>query len=144
MRHSSTIAHLSTLENAGYPFVIPIWLLWKDNAFNIASDTPRAGLTSAVNDNRAGVVIDTEAALRPDGELPNQQVRAIGHATVEPDTRSRLPARPDRCAAGHLPGVWGQRNASSGDCGVMPRDLCRVRTRAGLRRQGLNIMSPAC
>ncbi|MBF4998046.1 hypothetical protein IRT45_12885 [Nocardia sp. BSTN01] len=34
---------------------------------------------------RVGLVIDTEAALRPDGERPNKQVRVIGDATVTPE-----------------------------------------------------------
>lgn len=87
------VAHLSTLDKAGYPVVIPIWFLWKDNAFHFASDTHRAQVSRVLNDSRAGVVIDTEAALRPDGERPNQQVRAIGHATVEPDTGGTWSAR---------------------------------------------------
>lgn len=88
-----TVAHFSTLDDAGYPVVIPIWFLWRDNAFHFASDTNQGHVSRVLNDSRAGVVIDTEAVLRPDGERPNQQVRAIGHATVEPDTEGTWSAR---------------------------------------------------
>ena len=79
------VAHLATLDGDGYPHVTPIWFVWQDGAFYFASDTNRPHVARLRRDVRAGVVVDIEAAKRSDGERPNQQVRAVGEAVVEPD-----------------------------------------------------------
>ena len=83
---SDTVARLATIDASGYPHVTPLWFLWADGAFHLASDAGRPHLARLRANPRAGLVIDVEAAQRPDGQRPNKQVRAVGNATVTPDT----------------------------------------------------------
>jgi nitroimidazol reductase NimA-like FMN-containing flavoprotein (pyridoxamine 5'-phosphate oxidase superfamily) len=81
-----TVARLATVDASGYPHVTPLWFLWADGAFHLASDAGRPHLARLRANPRAGLVIDVEAAQRPDGQRPNRQVRAVGDATLAPDT----------------------------------------------------------
>ncbi|MFF0500074.1 pyridoxamine 5'-phosphate oxidase family protein [Nocardia aobensis] len=82
---SDTVARLATIDSHGYPHVTPIWFLCVDGVFHLTSYVGRPHLDRIVRNPRVGLVIDVEAALRPDGERPNKQVRVIGDATVSPD-----------------------------------------------------------
>ncbi|WP_036503414.1 MULTISPECIES: pyridoxamine 5'-phosphate oxidase family protein [Nocardia] len=90
---SDTVARLATIDSHGYPHVTPIWFLWVDGVFYLTSYAGRPHLDRIVRNPRVGLVIDVEAALRPDGERPNKQVRVIGDATVSPDRGSVWTAR---------------------------------------------------
>lgn len=83
---SDTVARLATIDASGYPHVTPLWFLWADGVFHLASDAGRPHLARLRANPRAGLVIDVEAAQRPDGQRPNKQVRAVGNATLTPDT----------------------------------------------------------
>ena len=83
---SDAVARLATIDADGYPHVTPLWFLWADGAFHLASDSGRPHLARLQANPRAGLVIDAEAPQRPDGQRPNKQVRAVGNATLTPDT----------------------------------------------------------
>lgn len=82
---SDVVAHLATVDSAGYPHVTPIWFLWSDGAFHLTSFIDRPHLDRIRCNPRVGLVVEIEDALRPDGERPNQQIRVIGDATVSVD-----------------------------------------------------------
>ena len=63
----------------------PLWFLWADGAFYLASDSGRPHLARLRANPRAGLVIDVEAGQRSDGQRPNRQLRAVGDAIVTPD-----------------------------------------------------------
>lgn len=90
---SDTVAHLATIDAAGYPHVTPIWFLWEYHAFRLTSWAGRPHLRRIRANPRVGLVIDREAGVRADGQRPNRQVRVIGDAELAID--------PD--------GVWTQR-----------------------------------
>ncbi len=81
-----TVARLATVDTDGYPHVTPMWFLWASGRFYLTSFTDRPHLAHIRANPRVGLVVDIEDDLRPDGERPNKQVRATGHATVTPDT----------------------------------------------------------
>jgi hypothetical protein len=83
---SDTVARLATIDASGYPHVTPLWFLWADDAFHLASDAGRPHLARLQANPRAGLVIDVEAGQHPDGQRPNKQIRAVGNATLSPDT----------------------------------------------------------
>ncbi|MFG3523997.1 pyridoxamine 5'-phosphate oxidase family protein [Nocardia nova] len=80
------VAHLATVDAAGYPHVVPIWFLWAHNRFHVTSYADRPHLDRIRTDPRVGLVIDTEDELRADGERPNKQIRIIGDAVLSPDS----------------------------------------------------------
>lgn len=82
---SDTVARLATIDSSGYPHVTPLWFLWADNVFYLASDAGRPHLARLDAQPRTGLVIDTEAGERADGQRPNQQVRVTGDASLSPD-----------------------------------------------------------
>ncbi|MGW4773044.1 pyridoxamine 5'-phosphate oxidase family protein [Nocardia sp. NPDC004278] len=90
---SDIVAHLATIDAAGYPHVTPIWFLWDRHAFRLTSWAGRPHLRRIRTNPRVGLVIDREVGARADGQRPNRQVRIIGDAelTIDPD------------------GVWTQR-----------------------------------
>ena len=90
---SDTVARLAPIDASGYPHVTPLWFPWADGAFHLASDAGRPHLARLRANPRAGLVIDTEAAQRPDGQRPNKQVRAVGDATLTPDTGTAWTSR---------------------------------------------------
>ncbi|MGY2023850.1 pyridoxamine 5'-phosphate oxidase family protein [Nocardia gipuzkoensis] len=110
------VAHLATIDTAGYPHITPLWFLWLDGRFYLTSYADRPHLERMRSNPRVGLVIDVEDALRADGERPNRQVRVIGTASLAPD-----PA-----------GTWTERIRTkyiSGDIapGIAQRDLGRAR-----------------
>ncbi len=87
------VARLGTIDSDGFPHVTPLWFLWAEGAFWMTSLPDRPHLRRLECNPKAGICIDVELPEREDGERPNQQVRAIGHAEVVSD----------------LDGVWTQR-----------------------------------
>ena len=83
------VARLSTIDAAGFPHVTPLWFVWDNGTFFLASDAGRPHLHRIRANPRVGLVVDVEDAERSDGERPNRQVRAIGDATLCPDTDGR-------------------------------------------------------
>lgn len=83
---SDIVARLATIDGDGYPHVTPLWFLWADGAFHMTSDAGKLHVARLRANPRAGLVIDTEAGQRPDGERPNRQIRAVGDAILSPDT----------------------------------------------------------
>jgi PPOX class probable F420-dependent enzyme len=83
---SDAVARLATIDADGYPHVTPIWFLWADGLMRLTSYADRPHLDRIRGNPRVGLVVDTEAAQRPDGERPNRQVRITGDATVAVDT----------------------------------------------------------
>jgi nitroimidazol reductase NimA-like FMN-containing flavoprotein (pyridoxamine 5'-phosphate oxidase superfamily) len=83
--HGDHIARLATIDTAGYPHVTPLWFLWEQDVFNLASDTGRPHLARIGANPRVGLVIDTEDPERADGERPNRQVRVVGSAELHHD-----------------------------------------------------------
>jgi len=87
------VARVATIDADGYPHVTPLWFLWDGGAFHLASDAGRPHLARLRANPRAGLVIDVEGEQRPDGERPNQQVRAVGNAVLIPDAGGAWTAR---------------------------------------------------
>ncbi|WP_433732377.1 pyridoxamine 5'-phosphate oxidase family protein [Nocardia sp. CA-129566] len=108
---SDIVAHLATIDAAGYPHVTPIWFLWDQHAFRLTSWAGRPHLRRIRANPRVGLVIDREVGRRADGQRPNRQVRIIGDAelTIDPD------------------GVWTQRIWEKyGGSALDQRDRVRV------------------
>ncbi|WP_280251739.1 pyridoxamine 5'-phosphate oxidase family protein [Nocardia abscessus] len=80
------VAHLATIDSAGYPHITPLWFLWLDGRFYLTSYAVRPHLERMRSNPRVGLVIDVEDALRADGDRPNRQVRVIGTACLAPDS----------------------------------------------------------
>jgi nitroimidazol reductase NimA-like FMN-containing flavoprotein (pyridoxamine 5'-phosphate oxidase superfamily) len=70
---SDAVARLAAIDASGYPHVTPLWFRWADGAFHLASDAGRPHLARLRANPRAGLVIDAEAAQRPDAQRPNRQ-----------------------------------------------------------------------
>ncbi|MCC3331050.1 pyridoxamine 5'-phosphate oxidase family protein [Nocardia abscessus] len=79
------VAHLATIDSAGYPHITPLWFLWLDGRFYLTSYADRPHLERIRSNPRVGLVLDVEDALRADGERPNRQVRVIGTASLALD-----------------------------------------------------------
>ncbi|WP_408638692.1 pyridoxamine 5'-phosphate oxidase family protein [Nocardia gipuzkoensis] len=79
------VAHLPTIDSAGYPHITPLWFVWLDDRFYLTSYADRPHLERMRPNPRVGLVIDVEDSLRADGERPNRQVRVIGTASLAPD-----------------------------------------------------------
>jgi hypothetical protein len=87
------VARVATIDADGYPHVTPLWFLWADGAFHLASDAGRPHLARLRANPRAGLVIDVEDRQHADGERPNQQVRAVGDAVLSTDAGGAWTAR---------------------------------------------------
>lgn len=79
------VARFATIDADGYPHVTPLWFVWDDGTFHLASDAGRPHLARIRTNPKVGLIIDVEEPERPDGERPNRQVRVTGHATITPD-----------------------------------------------------------
>ncbi|WP_433525238.1 pyridoxamine 5'-phosphate oxidase family protein [Nocardia pseudovaccinii] len=91
---SDIVAHLATIDAAGYPHVTPMWFLWDQQAFRLTSWAGRPHLRRILANPRVGLVIDREVVgSRDGGQRPNRQVRVIGDAELTIDAD----------------GVWTQR-----------------------------------
>ncbi|WP_433200496.1 pyridoxamine 5'-phosphate oxidase family protein [Nocardia sp. CA-107356] len=108
---SDIVAHLATIDAAGYPHVTPIWFLWDQHAFRLTSWAGRPHLRRIRANPRVGLVIDREIGRHADGQRPNRQVRIIGDAelTIDPD------------------GVWTQRIREKYGSGSAPDRPDRAR-----------------
>ncbi|UAK30438.1 hypothetical protein K8O92_21240 [Nocardia asteroides] len=71
----------------------PIWFLWTDDVFRLTSFAGRPHLNRMHAKPRVGLVVDTEDALRRDGQRPNPQLRVIGNAALTPDVDGTWTAR---------------------------------------------------
>ena len=78
-------ARLATLDSRGFPHVTPLWFLWSEGAFYFTSLTDRPHLRRLEREPRVRVCVDIESPQRPDGQRPNRQVRALGHAELFSD-----------------------------------------------------------
>ena len=78
-------ARFATLDADGFPHVTPLWFVWDDGAFHLTSYPDRPHLRRLARNPRAGLCIDIERRVREDGQRPNLQVRAVGHAELFPD-----------------------------------------------------------
>jgi hypothetical protein len=67
------------------PNVTPLWFIWENGEFFLASDAWRPHLARIRSNPNVGLVIDVEEDERSDGERPKHQVRVIGDATLSPD-----------------------------------------------------------
>jgi PPOX class probable F420-dependent enzyme len=119
------VAHLATLDAAGYPHVTPIWFLWAEGVFRLTSYPGRPHLERIAADPRVGLVIDTEAAERPDGERPNRQVRIVGDATVTEDIDQKWTQRIRAKYLAHAP-VHSRPSAERMVITVRPRRMYAV------------------
>jgi hypothetical protein len=95
-----------------------LWFIWDDEAFHMTSFSDRPHLRRLERNPHAGLCVDVEQVERPDGQRPNQQVRAIGEAELFPDEN----------------GVWTRRirakyltNAAVSRVVTEPRTLIRLR-----------------
>jgi nitroimidazol reductase NimA-like FMN-containing flavoprotein (pyridoxamine 5'-phosphate oxidase superfamily) len=77
--------HLASVDGQGFPHVTPLWFEWDGEAFWMTSLAGRPHLRRLADDPAASVSIDVEEPERDDGERPNRQVRAIGHAELLDD-----------------------------------------------------------
>jgi nitroimidazol reductase NimA-like FMN-containing flavoprotein (pyridoxamine 5'-phosphate oxidase superfamily) len=82
---TDTVVRLATTDAPGYSHVTPLWFLWESGTFRLASDKGRRHLDRIQAYPQVGLVVDIEDDERQDGERPNRQVRAVGHATLSPD-----------------------------------------------------------
>lgn len=83
--HGDHVARLATFDAAGYPHVTPLWFLWEQEVFHLASDTARPHLARIRANPRVGLVINAEDPKRADGERPNRQLRVVGTAELHAD-----------------------------------------------------------
>ncbi len=117
------VARLATIDEAGYPHVTPLWFLHDDDVFHLASDTDRPHVARIRANPRVGLVIDTEAPERPDGQRPNRQVRIIGDAALFPDEGGMWSGR-----------IWAKYTKEPLDQSVLARRLeGRYRTLISIR-----------
>lgn len=79
------VASLASIDADGFPHITPLWFVWTDGSFWMTSFADRPHLRRLEQNPQAGVLVATEAEQRPDGERPNQQVRAIGRVTLAAD-----------------------------------------------------------
>jgi Pyridoxamine 5'-phosphate oxidase len=79
------LARLASLDSRGFPHVTPLWFVWADGAFQMTSISDRPHLRRLARNPHAGLCVDAEQPQRPDGQRPNQQVRAVGDAELFPD-----------------------------------------------------------
>ncbi|MFF0494573.1 pyridoxamine 5'-phosphate oxidase family protein [Nocardia sp. NPDC004068] len=122
---SDALARVATVDAEGFPHVTPLWFVWAAGTFYLTSYVGRPHLNRIARNPRVGLVIDVEAALRPDGERPNKQIRVIGDATVAPDPDN---VWTDRIRAKYLGATLPKGRAGRGRALVTltPRELTAV------------------
>ncbi|MEV0252163.1 pyridoxamine 5'-phosphate oxidase family protein [Nocardia sp. NPDC050712] len=86
------VAHLATLDAAGYPHVTPLWFLWDGAAFRLTSRTTRPHVRRIRANPRVGLVVDHELGRRGD-QRPNRQIRVVGDAQLADDADGQWTAR---------------------------------------------------
>ncbi|WP_052668105.1 pyridoxamine 5'-phosphate oxidase family protein [Nitriliruptor alkaliphilus] len=76
---------LATIDDEGFPYLTPIWFVHHEgHGVIMTSTTGRPHIRHIRRDPGAGFVVDLEG--NPDsGGRPNVQVKARGHAILEPD-----------------------------------------------------------
>lgn len=79
-------AHLTTLDPAGFPRIIPLWFLWEDGSFYLSSGPQSRHVQDLARDPRAGLCITVEEGQTEAGYRPFRQVMVRGYAHVQPDT----------------------------------------------------------
>ena len=93
LRVGATVAHLASVDDAGFPHITPLWFIWSNGLYRITSVTTRPHVQRIARNRQVGLGIDIEEPLRADGERPNKQLRIIGTATVSPDHDNLWTAR---------------------------------------------------
>lgn len=86
------VAHLATVDAAGFPHVTPIWFLWDGDAVLLSSRPDRPHVARLQADPRAALVVDDEGPEAPGGRRPNRQVRMAGTVAVGEDTGGAVTA----------------------------------------------------
>ncbi|MFC9892342.1 pyridoxamine 5'-phosphate oxidase family protein [Nocardia sp. NPDC127579] len=86
------VAHLATLDPAGYPHITPIWFLWDGSAFRLTSRPGRPHVRRIHANPRVGLVVDRELDRRG-GRRPNRQIRILGDAELATDHNGQWTAR---------------------------------------------------
>jgi nitroimidazol reductase NimA-like FMN-containing flavoprotein (pyridoxamine 5'-phosphate oxidase superfamily) len=81
-------AHLSTLDPAGFPRILPIWFLWEDGGFYLSSGPESRHVRDLVRDPRAGLCIAVEEDQTQAGYRPFRQIMVSGKAQILPDTNA--------------------------------------------------------
>lgn len=79
------IARLAAVDADGYPHVTPLWFIYENETFYLASDSDMPHVARIRANPRVGLVVDVGSPQRVDGERPNRQVRIVGHAVVTSD-----------------------------------------------------------
>jgi Pyridoxamine 5'-phosphate oxidase len=77
------LAHLATLDPAGFPRIIPLWFLWEDGSFYLSSGLQSRHVQDLARDPRAGLCITVEEGQTEAGYRPFRQIM---DAYVQPDT----------------------------------------------------------
>jgi Pyridoxamine 5'-phosphate oxidase len=88
-------ARIASLDAHGFPHITPLWFVWSDGTFYMTSISDRPHLKRLEGNPRAGVLVDVEHPERPDGQRPNQQVRAVGDVELSPDSGQQWTHRID-------------------------------------------------
>ncbi|PPJ08813.1 hypothetical protein C5E44_27910 [Nocardia nova] len=71
------VAHLATVDAAGYPHVVPIWFLWAHNRFHVTSYADRPHLDRIRTDPRVGLVIDTKTSSPTVSDRTNRSASSV-------------------------------------------------------------------
>ena len=82
-------AHLSTLDPAGFPSIIPLWFLWEDEIFYMSCGPKSHHVQDLARDPRAGLCITVEEGQTEAGYRPFRQIMVHGCAQVQPDPDGR-------------------------------------------------------
>ena len=77
--------HLATIDATGLPHITSLWFEWAEDAFWMTSLPDKPHVQRLRANPAAGLCVDVEEPERPDGERPNKQVRASGHADLLDD-----------------------------------------------------------
>jgi hypothetical protein len=65
---SDTVARLATIDASGYPHVTPLWFLWAEGAFHLASDAGRPHLARLHANPRVGSAPNPRRSPRRAGD----------------------------------------------------------------------------
>ena len=118
--NADLVAHLATVDAAGWPHTTPIWFLWDGDAFLLSARPHRPHVRRLRRDPRATICVDDEAPERPDGERPNRQVRASGAVEIFDDVDGAV-ARSITAKYLHGPAAAAQADRRAAEARVVLR-----------------------